>query len=225
MKILIQFIFIFFLISVSAQGIKKTQDLGLWIGGSIAYDLTNDFKIEFEQQARFFESITELEKYITDIGIGYKINKNFGLGGNLRYYLDKEKDKRLVQDWRYNFDLKFKHKIGERVKFSYRLRFQSVYEDLFGIIDQGRVSSLRNKISIDYKLNKTNSLFVDAEIFRKLVFYRKPYFNKVRFQVGNELKTKIGKFKFAAGYERELKSDYPLNYFFGGVFYTFKIKK
>lgn len=210
--------------TINAQEIKKTQDVGLWTGASLDVKLNKKFNLGFSQDIRFFESLTELDKYITNVGVDYKVNKYFKFGGDIRYYINKEKDKTISQNWRYSFDSHFKNKIGKRLKFKYRLRFQTVHQDLFGIVSQGSKSNIRSKASFDYKLNKRHEVFLGAELFKELVFYRKPYFNKVRFLIGDEMKTEVGDLNFKLGYERELNSDFPLNYFFCGVYYTFKIK-
>lgn len=223
-KVLI-IIFLFVGNNSNAQEIKKTQDLGLWLGASIEYDFKKDYTLSFAQEFRLFESLTEMDRYITDVGLDYKINKNFGIGGGLRYYLERENDKTLSQDWRYNLDFKYKRKIGSGFKIKYRLRYQNVYEGLFEAIYQGSKANVRNKLSLDYKVNKKHTIYVGAELFRKIENYRQPFFNQSRFEIGNEISNSIGKLDLSFCYERELNSNYPLNFFFGRINYTFKYKK
>lgn len=225
MKQLITIIFLFFWVNIYSQEIKKTQDIGLWTGASLEYEFSKDYVLKFSQELRLFEDISEVEEYITDLGLEYKINKNFKLGVNLRYYLNKKKDKTISQDWRYNFDLKFKKKIIHGLKFKYRLRYQTAYKNLFAVVSEGMESNFRNQISFNYKLNKKNDIYLGTELFRKIIDYRKPYFNKIRFLIGDEMETKVGGFDFSIGYERELNSNYPLNYFFGRIYYKIELKR
>jgi len=224
-RLLLNILFLTFWVNLSAQEIKKTRDVGLWMGASIEYKFKDDYLLTFSQDLRLFESLREIDKYITDIGLEYKINKNFKLGGNVRYFLNKRSDKTISQDWRYNLDLKFKGKLSTKFKVKYRLRFQSNYKDLPAVIYEGVKSNLRNKIAINYDVNEYNLVYFSSELFREIVAYRKPYFNKMRLLVGDKVKTKLGEFDVSLGYERELNSQYPLNYFFARIYYTFKLKK
>lgn len=224
MKQFLSILLIFLGTNLFAQEIKKTQDLGLWTGLSIEYDLNKDYTLKLSQELRLFENLSEIEKYNSDLGLDYRINKKFNLGFSLRYYLNKEKDKTISQSGRYNFDIRYKEKIGNKFKIKYRLRFQTLYKNMFTAVSEKTESNFRNKISFDYKLNKQNNIYLGAEIFREIKVYRKPYFNKIRFSIGDEKKTKAGEFDFSLVYERELNSNYPLNYFIGRINYTFKLK-
>lgn len=224
-KLLLNILFLIAWVNLSAQEIKKTRDLGLWMGASIEYKFKDDYLLTFSQDLRLFESLSEIDKYITDLGLEYKIDKNFKFGANLRYFLNKRNNKTISQDWRYNLDLKFRAKLRTKFRLKYRLRFQSNYQDAPAVIYRGVKSNLRNKIAINYAVNDNNLAYLSSELFREIVAYRKPYFNKMRLLIGDKLQTKLGEFDTSLGYERELNSDYPLNYFFARVYYTFKLKK
>lgn len=210
-----------------AQDIKKTRDMGFWVSSTIEVNLTKRYKLSFSQDLRLFENSKKLEKYISDLGIDYKINKEFSLGANGRFFLNRKNDNTLSQDYRYNLDFKFKKKFKKKFKFKYRLRFQSTYEEPFGLgMNKGGLkSNLRNYIGVDYKLNKINVLFLNFELFREIVAYRKPYFHKFRLSLGDEVKTKIGKIGLSINFERELNSNYPLNFLFFRINHCFKLKK
>ncbi len=216
---------LFSTLSVSAQEIKKTQDAGLWIGVSAVHDFNERYEFTASQDLRLFESLTQLDKLITDFGLVYEIDKNFKLGGNLRYSLNKKNDGDFSHDFRYNLDLRFKSKLSKRVKFKYRLRFQSTYQNFFLKENDGLKSNFRNRIRLDYKLNKKHTFYISSELFREVIAFKKPNFNQLRMLIGDKFKTSIGKFDCSLAYERELGSENPLNFFFARVYYTFKIKK
>lgn len=44
--------------------------------------------------------------------------------------------------------------------------------------------------------------------------YKIPHFNKIRFYLGDNIKTNIGKFDCAIGYEQEINTKYPLSFLF-----------
>jgi len=219
------FSFLMGVVNGFTQEIKKTQDIGFWISSSVAYKLKRGYKLKFSQDLRLHENSQEIEKYISDLGLDYKINKRFELGANLRYYMDKRLDKTIAQNWRYNVDFKYKKKLLKRTKLNYRLRFQSVYEDPFAVVSQGVKSNLRNLVGISYKINDRNRAEFDVELFRSIIAYRKPYFNKLRLSLGNKFDTSIGKIGVAFNYERELNSDYPFNFFFFSINHNLKLKR
>lgn len=209
--------------SLFSQELKTTQDLGAWIGTTAQFKLSKKYSLNFSQEIRLFNNSQKLEKYISELGLRYQINKEFSLGSDLRYFINRQSNLVLTQDWRYNFDFRYKAKGG----FGYRLRYQTAYEEPFGKgMNQGGITSnFRNAFSYEKKLNKKNILKIRGEIFRQIKSYRKPYFNKFRLSLEDQIKTKIGKFNVALNYERELNSTNPLNFFFLSIHHKFKVKK
>ena len=207
-----------------SQEVKKVNDIGLWTGVGVDYKLNKSYSVSFLQEIRLYESFKEIDKIISDVGIDYKINKEFGLGANIRYYMEDKDGEPFAHDLRYNLDFKFKKKLSDAMNFKYRLRYQDVYESLFNEVPEDIVTTFRNKISVDYSLNK-HVIYFGAEIFRKRIVYKKPYFNKFRLELGDEIETKLGDFDCAIAYESELGETYPLQFFFLRVNYTFKLKK
>lgn len=227
-RLKIKAITLFFLIlssnAVNAQSQVKTNDLGIWLGASLEYKLNKKYTFNFSQDVRLFESFTAIDKYITNLGVSYKVNKHFKLSGAGRYYLNKEKDNLLSQNWRYNLSFNLKFKLNKKFKLKYRARVQTKYQFSLENVYQGRASNFRNRITIDYKLNKKNHIYFGTELFREFVFYRKPYFNKIRLILGDKLSHNLGDFNYFIGYERELNTEHPFNYTFLGIYYTFKLK-
>ncbi len=225
MKIVVQLILMIPILCLHAQQIKTTQDVGAWMGATLKYDLTKDLDLSLSQDIRFQESLSELDKYISEIGLSYKINKEFRIGGELRYYINQKRDETQSQNWRYNLDFKYRTKLIKHLKFRYRLRHQTAYENLFTAQpNKGESkSAIRNRVGLFYKLKNHHELYFTTEIFRTILYYRKPYFSELRFVVGDEIETKYGQFDLSFGYERELNSLYPLHFMFTRVYYTFKL--
>jgi len=223
-NLLLYFIlFAFSCLFSNSQGIIKTQDLGLWIGINGDYKFKNNYKLLFSQEVRFFESVSELEKSISEIGLAYKINKNFKLQGNLRYVFDKKKNKIFEKNLRYNIDLRYKWDINKRFDFKYRLRFQTRYNNFLLVNKNGTKSDFRHKITLDYKLNKKHELNLSGEIWREFEQYELPHFGKFRFVFSDEIDTKIGDFNLFFGLERDIDSKPNLNYYITGISYNFSI--
>jgi hypothetical protein len=221
---LINIFIVFFTISVAAQEVKKVYDIGGWIGVGVDYKFNKSYTVSFLQEIRLYESFDDIDKVISDIGIVYKINKEFGLGADVRYYLNNHNDNVFTNDFRLSLDFKFKKKVNDILTFRYRLRYQDAYGYFFDGLSTGVVNTFRNKISLSYNLHKHN-IYLKTEIFRKREVYRKAYFNKFRLGLGDKFETGLGDFDYSIAYEHELSSKYPLKFLFLRVNYFFKIKK
>lgn len=226
MKKSIIILFHFLLINnLIAQQIKATRDLGVWGMINIEKKLSKEFEISLDQQLRYYSNATKIDDYIIGVGGKYKMNKNFKLGANLRYTYNAKRWKEAENNYRYNLDLKYKAALSRKIRLYYRLRYQQEFVNLFSEYPTKNIhySGLRNKIKIRYTLNKKNRLYVSQEFFRRKEIFKNPYFNKMRFYLGDEIKTKIGILSCSFGYEQEINADYPLSFLFLRVAYTLKL--
>ena len=229
-KCLILF-FVIFTSNLYAQQIKVTRDFGVWIGVKYEKKIFKSFDLDLEQQIRTFKNSSMLDDYLFDIGIKYPINKEFNLGANIRYTYNNKRVKVNENNFRYNLDIGYKKELTQKIKIYYRLRYQKEYINHFrniyyrsaGISSQKIYSScVRNKLKITFKQNKKNKFYTSVELFRLIENFREPYFNKIRFNIGEETKSKIGKFDFSLGFEKELHSDFPYSFLFLKMIYSIK---
>lgn len=214
-----------------SQQIKVVRDFGFWAGCSFEKNLSDDLCFKLEQQIRTFHNASKLDSYLLDARVFHPINKHFVLGGNLRYIYNVKGDA-YVQDEtehniRYNLDLKYKRKPNQIIKFHYRLRYQhelvNFYKSFFNHRQQTvRTSAIRNKIKLFYKYSDKHHLHTSAELFRLIVVFREPYFNKFRLCIGDELNSEIGVFDYSIGFEREIGSINPYSFFYFKTIYKFK---
>lgn len=205
------------------QEIVKTQDLGGWFKLELEKELKKDYTLSFSQEFRLHESFTEMDKYISEVGLSYKINRNFKLQGNVRYALNQTKNKNIAQDFRYNIDLRYKWKINEVLNFKYRLSFQTRYRNLFTHNYKGTKSDFRHKIYLEYKVNKTHELSLSGELWREFELYEIPHFGQLRIVLSDEISTKIGKLRVFAGVDQDIDSSTPLTYYITGIAYKLSL--
>ncbi|MFW6327699.1 MAG: DUF2490 domain-containing protein [Bacteroidota bacterium] len=224
-KYIVILLFLIFTDALYSQQVKVTNDFGFWSGINIEKKLPNGFKINFEQQVRLYSNARELDDYIVDFGGKYMINKNFRLRINLRYIYDQKRWKDAENNYRYYLDLLYKGKLTTKLRLHYRLRYQHEYVNLFTEYHSKKIhySGIRNKIKAQLKLNEQNNIYVSGELFRLIETHREPYFNKIRFHIGDEFETKIGSFNFSAGYEQEINDSNPLTFFLIKTIYTLKL--
>lgn len=227
MKTLIQFIglsFLFISNPVRSQEIMHTRDIGLWVSVGVNYKFNKKWETTLIQEIRTFDNAIELHKSITDLGLNYRINKQFKLGAGIRYKYGRKKDYTFTNDIRYNVDFGFKNKLTKQLNFYYRFRFQHSYINLFTYIpDIDEKSNARNRVKLEYSHNK-HAYFIAAELFREYAVYKTPEFNNLRLTIGDKLETKLGDFKYGIGYEKELNKEHSLDFFFLKLNYTFKLK-
>ena len=89
-------------IQLFSQEVKVVNDIGFWGGINIEKKIRKDFKINVEQKVRLYTNITELDDYLIDFGVLYRVNKNFKLGGNIRYTYDAKRWKENEHHFRYH---------------------------------------------------------------------------------------------------------------------------
>jgi hypothetical protein len=200
-----------------SQQIKVTRDFGVWLGVDFKKEISSRFDLSLMQQIRTFKNAAELDDYVFDLGLRYSINKEFDIGGDLRYTYNKKRVSYRENNFRYNLDISLKKKIIPKLDLRYRLRYQKEYVDLLSYLWDPIASDIysiqiRNKAKLTLRVNKKNRLFFSSEIFRLTQKHRAPFFNKIRLYLGNEMKTSIGVFNYSVGFEEELGSSCPYSF-------------
>lgn len=209
-----------------AQQIKIKQDFGVWVGVVVKKKLPQNFQLSLEQQFRTCQNSSVVDAYLADLGLNYTINKNFRLHGNFRYIHDVQKWKPTENSLRYNFDLEFRTKFSKKFKLSYRLRYQQKFIDLFQpeqTIITRKKSTVRNKLKFTYKYKKTHQFYCSTELFVSTTPHQETHLDKLRFNIGNKIKTVIGQFNFAVGYEVNLQPQDALSFFFIKMIYSIEL--
>jgi len=208
------------------QQIRAEQDFGIWLGLLVKKELPEKFELSLEQQLRTCLNTTRLDDYWAEFGVNYTINKNFRLYGNLRYIHDVKKTKQTENSLRYNFDLEFRTKIKKNYQIKYRFRYQQKFIDFFQAkytkIAE-KESAIRNKIKFVFRYKKVHRFYVSTDLFVRSKVFREAYLDKLRFSLGDKIKTKVGKFNLAFGYEVNLQPSDPFSFFFLKVVYSINL--
>ena len=128
-------------------------DLQYWTTGVISLDLTDDWKIAFEEELRFERDAT-LSYHHSDIGITYTgLAEWIDVGLNYRQVFDKNANGHWPSENRPHFNITLKTKVRD-FALSNRLRFE--YRERNNAQDQWR---FRNKLTLKLPLK-----FTDFEI-------------------------------------------------------------
>lgn len=159
------------LLAASAQA--QGPGLGLWTGVSVEKKFTKNFAVQANAQTRFTEDVSLLGSYLGEVGLQYKLGKNWELGGFYRY-IGRRKWNREIQDWyyrpyhRFYGELSYDQKFWKALKLQYRLRYQHQFRDDAedGIVVTGNY--LRNKLELGYANKSRFTPYVSADVFYRL---------------------------------------------------------
>lgn len=145
----------------------QNEGLGLWSNISIEKKIGKKISITANGQARFVERISYAQTYFGELGLSYKLNKNWEISGYYRY---SQRRKNELKDFksrlRYYADLSFSHKIG-KLKVENRLRYQSQFKDNDGETDFD-TSYLRNKIEVSYPNKSIFTPYISGDVFYEI---------------------------------------------------------
>lgn len=206
-----------------SQTIQTKQDFGIWIGFRLEKELPKKFEISLEQQVRTWRNTTRIDKYLVDAGLQYRINKNFRLNGNARYIHDTNKFKNPENNFRYNLGIQLKFKIIKKLSFSHKSQYQQKFIYTVKSLSLVRISTLRHKIKLQLKYKKKHKFYFSTELFIRSSLVENPYFHKLRFNLGDKIKTKIGGFDAGIGYEISDITTQFRSLFFLKLIYTIRL--
>ncbi len=160
------FLVCFLIVGVTAFG--QVNDAQMWLSVSGQNRFTKNLTAVINPEFRIGENIGELNRFSTDIGLDYKINKHFKGGLYYRFISNRLLDNTYEVKNRFYVDLSAKIKPGKFI-LNYRARYQNQYQDGGGGIDWNTPKSyLRNKISVTYDMSKRWSPAISYELWTNL---------------------------------------------------------
>jgi len=202
---------------LSAQETKVVRDLQLWTGAAIEKSW-KDWSLTINEEIRFKQNISEINNYLTEAGLRYRINKNFALEGGYRFTRDKNSDGSYDNLTRYNLDLRFRGRLDFLI-IDYRLRYQKEVEGFNLLYQKADYEKyVRNRIRIRYNNFIRIKPYVSAELFQ---LFRPEYYGVleyirvlagIRYEPG-----KVGRLNIAFGFNREFTDMEP------AMIYQFKV--
>ncbi|QGY44896.1 DUF2490 domain-containing protein [Maribellus comscasis] len=209
----------------SAQEEKTVRDLNLWTEVKLEKKIVKGLYLSAGQHLRLFKDFTQVDDYITELELEYKINKNFTLGAAGRYTKNRHYDDIVENDYRYDFYLGYDGKLSPKTKLYYRFKYQKEFYGS-GVFDPHLhyyETTFRNRIKIGWELNDNHRFYSSAEIFRLSKKSREPFFDKYRIFIGDDILTGFGEFDLAAGLDHELNTKNPCTCFILKVVYKISL--
>ncbi len=215
-------IFVVSIFSTFAQETVVTGDLEQWTTLSISKKINKHWKLSLDQEFRLKHNASDFNIYFTDLGVDYKVNKNFGLGANYRFYQNKNNDNVFVTQHRWSTDLKYKQDIG-RFELGYRLRFQNKDEDFYTSDTGNNLYNLRNKFSAEYNIRNCKiDPFFSTELYRTINNSNDTDLSKLRWTLGVEYSIKkFGDIELYYRMDNELNLSYDKTTYIIGIGYKY----
>ncbi len=185
LKISLLLFFILFFISSSAQ----VNDAQLWTEVVVIKKINKKFRLELQQSSRLRQNVTQVDKYFTDFGVKYSLNKKIRFGVAYRFEEEKRKEEYFSIRHRASFDATYRQKI-KNFTLSLRTRFQAKFYDVHssqtGSTPDNHVR-LKFKTAYKFKEFPIKPSF-DAEFYYATNGATKNSIDKYRFTLSGEYK-------------------------------------
>lgn len=220
---LLIFVLLFNISTVYSQGVKVIRDLRLRTGLGIEKEFFKELTVYGETAVEFEHDMSLLGKYYAEAGLTYRFFGFLDPALEYRYtYNRKSFSNEFNNRHRIAFHVQARKKM-DRLRFYYRLRYQSQDDDL-AFYNETRTdqSILKNRVKLKYNLKGTKlSPYCSSELY----LYIQDNFSagKIKATFGGEYDLdRFGELIFYYRLERELGSSVP--YLFGtfGLFFSYK---
>jgi hypothetical protein len=151
-----------------------TDDFWFWSTVSVDKKISQKWGASFDEELRLFDNASRINLYFTNLGVNYKLTKNFKFALVYRFINKSRDGQPYSKRHRLYFDTYYKTK-WNKFNFTYRVRFQGQVRDV-NSSDKGPYieSYMRHKIDLKYSYKKFTP-YVAAE-FR--FQFTNPHFNE-----------------------------------------------
>lgn len=224
-------LFVFFTLlgtSLFAQ-YRANKDAGLWSTLTIQHEIKDNLILTLDQEFRMRENYTQINLFYTNLGVAYKINKNWKIEPSIRHIDKFRADGTVSFRNRFSLDINFKTKF-KIITFTQRARYQTEFQDYYSS-KKGKLNEqfLRYKLNAEYNTKGKLTPYLAVELrYQISVPGKDAQFNglwhRIRYIGG--LEYKLNKKNIVNLYyviQNEFNISPPEDNFITGISYTFKI--
>ncbi len=210
---------------------QQSQDAGMWNTVTIQHTFTKKTSLVIDQEFRLRENYQRINLFYTNIGVDYKLNKNFKISPSYRFIQKKLLDNGYSFRHRLMLDITIKKKFFKKLTLSERARYQIEVAD-YHTSEKGKLAEqfLRFKTDIKYDITEKISPYVSCEFRLQL---RDPKgqgplydgaFHRIRNVLGVEYKqSDKHSFNLYYLYQTEFNINTPESIYILGLGYTLSI--
>lgn len=201
---------------------SQVNDAQLWTSIALKKKIIKPLSVSFTQDFRFTENVSELGSFFSEVGLLYKINKNWRISGDYRFSYKIQLDNTYSRRHRYNFDLSY------RIKYYHfglilRTRFESEYKKV-NSSETGHIPDnySRNKLTLKYDITRRISPYASVEAFIPLNNPKIKGIDNMRYSLGLEWEfVKNSAIDVYYMIQREYQVKNPERDFVAGIGYSF----
>ncbi len=204
----------------------QKRDYGLWTGADISQKLNKRISLNLAGELKFKDTLTKVDEFLTEFGLGVKINSHFDLFGGYRLGRSAEEDA-FYTNHRFTVGAKTDWDIS-RLKVVYNMRYEfefaEVYTNGYNLEESKRV---RGRVSVEYNLpNSKLTPFFSAELFYDMSPNKEREFNRIRYRLGSDFAiNKRNKLEVFAQYQKNMNAKTDKSSIVLGLFYSFEMKQ
>lgn len=164
----------------------QENDFGTWIEIGVEKQVTQKFRLEFEEEIRIFKNFGEFDRIATGVGGAYTFNKYLRAGAGYSWLYKHRVNLELWEHrHRFHFYLRGSYKI-DRFTFTLRERFQSTFvdESIPGFGYNPR-NYLRSRLQVAYNIRGSDiTPFTSAEMYYQLNNPKGNQIDNMRYTLG-----------------------------------------
>lgn len=183
---------------------QAQKDLRLWTGLSQEVDLSKNIGLEFTEEVRFNNNISNIEKHLYQAGLNFKLGDVYSFNPSFRFT-----DEVTNFSYRIQLDQQLNHNLPNKYWIKQRLRLHYDYENPQLIFSDLR---LRYRFSVVKKYGKDFFIYAEPEIFYR---YKYDYQSFYQYRLEAGIKIEMGKgdwssLKLSYIYEHEYFVENPV---------------
>ncbi|CAN5432803.1 DUF2490 domain-containing protein [soil metagenome] len=173
-----------FLLVLPSFAKAQVNDAGLWTSINLDKKINKQFTINFTEELRFNENISELGNYFSEFSLEYKFNKMISASVGYRFIQKRNLDGYYSKRHRFISEIAFKKKL-RNLAVNLKLKYQSQYSNYYSS-ETGKIPDqyLRTKLQLKYDLNKRYTPSISGESFYFLNSKEGVLFNNYRLTIG-----------------------------------------
>jgi hypothetical protein len=214
-----------FLLLLSLDVQAQHQDARFWTSLSVRYDVSKKWRITLEEEIRFYENISRLDKLNSELTVRYQITKVLDAGMMYRLITENNFRGEIGLKNRFGFILQAKKKL-----FGWEGTLKTLYQKTYSGFRNSEnwyipENYIRTEIGISRELkNKKTEPYTNIEFWYRMLVAEPSFADQYRYTIG--IKHKLNKYNridFYYRLQQDLQVSDPLTAHIFGVGYQFTI--
>jgi hypothetical protein len=217
------FLLFFAAVLAPARLWSQHQDIQLWSSIGIRTDLTPKLRLSLEEEARYFDQLSRLDKLNTDLSLDYQLTPSISVGTLYRLIANRDANGYFDMKHRFDVSAEFQKKVSAWT-FAVQATAQKTYPEFNHSRDWYVAEDyLRAEGEIAHELkNKKTEPYVNLELWYLMPQGQPSFIDQYRLTFGIKHKVnKISRWNFYYRIQQEIQVADPLLAHIIGIGYTY----